>query len=712
MHAFEHLTEKPALIASHVAPEASNLAPDASDLAPDASDLVSDASNLAPDGSVLAPDASDHSPDASVLAPDASDLVSDASDLAPNASNLDPDASDLVPDASNLAPDASHLAPEVSDLAPDASDLVPDASDLVPDASDLVPDASDLVPDASDLAADASDLARDASDLTPDASNLVPDASGLALYASNLGPGATDLTPDASNLVLDASNLVPDASDLAPEADDLAPDGSVFAPDANDLVADGSDLAANSRDLALKANDLAPEAVDLSPDASVLAPDGSNFAPDDSDLPRVASNLDLDTKIDKFKLDGNKAFQEDCLEEALDTSSFTINLAQGCNKPFYLSLFTKRSMDCTLEEWENALKDANDYITRRPYSWKGYALKALALDGLNKEGSADLKDNASAEIAAALAFYYNRVIFTNFPNFVEFFPDLQSRIFICDSVDELLDAMFSQEVETGLLKILVLGSEEYILNSETVDKRWNNCILVGTRKNCFVSLKSNYNISLLKCMLTNLSFSFNECQLHCLPDSLVKILNCNFTSCDDDRETIKTEGIFIAEQCSFTRSPLVCSKQSRALVHDCWFCDSAKYGLRVNDGGTLKVENSRIYNNGGHGLIVQSSECIAVSCDIHDNGYDGIIVNQSKNVSLIHNNVYNNNGNGIRMYESPVDVKKNNLLYQHMSTQILRFFVILTVKIVTGAKASQFKSMRFRNYCKFSCTSGSVCPRA
>ena len=30
------------------------------------------------------------------------------------------------------------------------------------------------------------------------------------------------------------------------------------------------------------------------------------------------------------------------------------------------------------------------------------------------------------------------------------------------------------------------------------------------------------------------------------------------------------------------------------------------------------------------------------------------------------------------------------------------------MKIVTGAEASQFKSMLFRNYCKFSCPSGSV----
>ena len=32
------------------------------------------------------------------------------------------------------------------------------------------------------------------------------------------------------------------------------------------------------------------------------------------------------------------------------------------------------------------------------------------------------------------------------------------------------------------------------------------------------------------------------------------------------------------------------------------------------------------------------------------------------------------------------------------------------MKIVTGAKACQFKNMCFRNYCKFSCTSSFVCP--
>ena len=484
--------------------------------------------------------------------------------------------SDPAPDASYLALDARNLAPQASDLAPDTGDLAPDGSVLAPDDSDLAPDGSVLVPEACDLAPDASDLA----------------------------PDASDLASDASDLASDARNIAPQASDFAPEVGDLAPDGSVLSPD--DSV-------------------LAPQANNFAPDASDLAPGASDLAPEASDLAPESSNLDIDKKIYKFELDGNKAFKEDSFEEALDASS-TINLAQGCNKKFYPLLFSKRSMEeFTVEEWENALKNANDYITRFPYSWEGYALKALALVVLNKEVSADLNDNVNAEIAAALAFYHNRGIFAKFSVFVESFPDLQSRIFICDSVDELLDAMFSQEVETGFLKILVLGSEQYILNySETLDKSWNNCVLVGTRINCSVSLKSNHNISLLKCMLTNLSFCFKEGCLHCLPDSFVKILNCNFTSCDDDGG-IRTEGVFNAEQCSFTRTPLVCSKQSRAVVHDCSFCNSAKNGLCVNLGATLRIENSRIYNNGFRGLFVYKSECVAVNCDIHDNGDDGMV---------------------------------------------------------------------------------------
>ena len=133
-----------------------------------------------------------------------------------------------------------------------------------------------------------------------------------------------------------------------------APVASDLAPDASDLVPDVSDLAPEVSNLAVEDSGIAAEAGDLVPDASDLAPELSKLAP---------------------------------------------------------LLLTNRSMVyLKLEQCENALTDANDYITRRPYCWKGYALKALALGGLNKDVSAELNDKASAEIAAALAFYHNRFL--------------------------------------------------------------------------------------------------------------------------------------------------------------------------------------------------------------------------------------------------------------------------------------------------------------
>jgi parallel beta-helix repeat protein len=477
----------------------------------------------------------------------------------------------------------------------------------------------------------------------------------------------------------------------ASEADGLALEaGFTFEAD---VASEACDLSPEAG-FACEASDIAPE-VGFTSEAGFasvgadLAPGASNVAPWVSDLVPEAGDLDLEKNPDESELGGNKAFEQGCYEEALDP------------KQFNPLLLTRRPMlYIKLEQCEHALKYANEYITRRPYCWRGYALKSLALDGLNKEvsadqndkASADLNDKASAEIEASLAFYYNRGIFADMPILVESFPDLQRRIFTCDSVDELLDAMFSQEVETDLLKILVLGSEEYILNnSETVDKPWNNCILVGTRKNFPFSLKSNYDISLLKCMLSNLSFCFNECGLHCLPDSFVKILNCNFTSFGDyagdddyygydyddyddsddeyfyvgnnggDDETIKTEGVFNAEKCSFTRIRLVCEKQSRAVLHDCSFCNNAKDGLRVEEGATLEMKKSRIYNNAGDGLMIDESVCVAVNCDIYGNGKNGVHLYHSDNVTLTGNNVYKNNMNGIHIVESQAHVRENRL---------------------------------------------------
>ena len=376
-------------------------------------------------------------------------------------------------------------------------------------------------------------------------------------------------------------------------------------------------------------------------------------------LTEKPGGLDLDeseASIEKLRLDGNENFEEGRHKEALHAYSCAINLAQDCKNTFNPLLLTDRAeVYIKLKQYEDALKDANDYITRRPDCWRGYARKALALDGLNEK--------VSAEIAAALAFYHNRAIFSDFSPFKESFFHLQKSIFVCDTVDQLQKVIFSQEVETG---VLVLGSEEYILNSETVAKTWNHCILVGTKKNCSVSLKSDYVIPLLKCMLTNLSFHLINSQLMCIPGSFVKILNCNFISYHGEMPAVTTMGDLSAEQCNFMGSNdagLVCVGPSNAVVVDCSFSNNGKAGLVVSEGATLIVKSSRMYNNGRDGLRIlgsKTSKCVVINCDINHNCNAGIRMILSKDVTLIRNSIFGNEV-GIVMLNSESYIRENSV---------------------------------------------------
>ena len=255
---------------------------------------------------------------------------------------------------------------------------------------------------------------------------------------------------------------------------------------------------------------------------------------------------DLAENVKKLKMVGNKHFKECRYKEALDAYTSAINLARNCKHACNpLSLTNRATVYIKLEQYEKALEDANDYITRCPNCWRGYARKALALHGLHEK--------MCAEIAASLAFYYSNPIFSDFAPFKETFSDLQRRIFVCDSVAELQEAIYSQNVDENVSNILVLGSEEYIFNFNTFVQPWNNCILVGAGKN-YVSLKSNKEVLLLKCMLTNLSFYFDKGGLFCIPGSFVKILKCNFTSNDQETVAVAIMGDFDAEHCNFTDS--------------------------------------------------------------------------------------------------------------------------------------------------------------
>ena len=364
---------------------------------------------------------------------------------------------------------------------------------------------------------------------------------------------------------------------------------------------------------------------------------------------------DLVKRIEKLKMDGNKHFKEHCYKEALYAYSSAINLARDWKDVFDPLLLTNRAtVYIKLKEYESALKDANDYITRRPDCWRGYARKALALHGLDAK--------ISAEIAASLAFYYNTVIFSDFKPFKETFLELQRHIVVCDSINELQEAIFSQSVNDGVSKILVLGLEEYILNSGAFVQSWNNCILVGARRNP-VSLKSNDNILLLKCMLMNLLFYFDKGGLCCVPGSFVKILKCNFTSNDEKKVAVTIKGDFNAEDCYFTSSciGLTCTGQGNAVVVDCSICNNRSVGFDVSEGGTLNLKGSRVCNNTNCGLYIGSETSCSVFDCVQDNAGIGIASEHSKSVFIVRNNVFCNDTMGLFVMNSDVEIRENNV---------------------------------------------------
>ena len=396
--------------------------------------------------------------------------------------------------------------------------------------------------------------------------------------------------------------------------------------------------------------------------------------------PRVVTEgLDLQElkeKVEKLRLEGNKNFKDGLYQEAVEAYSAGIDMSKG-TPAFDPLLFTNRaSAYIKLNQCDAALKDANEYILRFPDCWKGYARKALALD-----------DKVSAEVAAALASYYFRLkdgscIFSEYRPFKGSFPELKKRIYICDTVDQLKEALVLSNA-SDCLQVIVLGSKEYNLKPSmsifmpltglldpskgfTISMR--NCIMVGAKSDGSVIIKFEENMGfnlLEKCMLANLSFSIDNGQILSSPKSWVKTLNCNFSSNNARSAAVGAQGVFNAERCSFTdckAGGLLCVGPGEMVVDNCTLSRNVKAGLEVRENGKLFVRNSRMYYNGLDGLLIgpRAEKCDVFDCYIYHNDREGIAaLDASKQIKLTRNHVYGNDENGIFVRNSEVNIREN-----------------------------------------------------
>ena len=377
-----------------------------------------------------------------------------------------------------------------------------------------------------------------------------------------------------------------------------------------------------------------------------------------------SASRDLKQTVEELKLKGNEKFKEGHFKEAVGaySAAIEISIRTSAFDPFLLT--NRASAYIKLDQLEKALKDANEYITRLPNCWKGYPRKALALD-----------EKVSAEIAAALAYYYfyqnnGRCIFLEYEPFIGAFQGLKERIVICQTADELnaaIDPLTRAATfpDENNLPIVILMKKEYVLATALC---LINCIIVGAKPDSSVTLKfvgKTVMALLRKCMLVNLSFELDMGQVNAQNGSWVKILKCNFTSKNDISAAVASTGVLNAERCAFTgckAGGLLCVGPGEVAVEYCSFSGNGKAGLEVRENGKLTARNSRIYNNHFNGLLIgpSASKCDIFRCDIYHNAQEGIsVLDASHDVSLIRNDVSENEENGVFVRNSEVNIKEN-----------------------------------------------------
>ena len=376
-------------------------------------------------------------------------------------------------------------------------------------------------------------------------------------------------------------------------------------------------------------------------------------------IPNVSDSRDLEQNIEELRLDGNTKFKVGLYKEAVVSYSAAIEMSRGSTALNALLLTNRASAYIKLKQLDAALKDANEYISRFPDCWKGYARKALAVD-----------EKVTAEIAAALACYYlnqkdGRCIFSEYKPFEAAFPGLKERISLCHSVDQLMPALVSFDAQ-DCMRVVVLGSQKYVIKDPLMGVM--NCIMIGTKLDCSVTVKfDNKCVCSLfeKCMLANLSFIINKGQIFAREGSFVKVLNCNFTSNDDISAAVACKGELNAERCNFTNCKaggLLCGGPGSMVVDNCTFSGNVKAGLQVRENGILTVRNSRMYNNNTEGLAIgpKAAKCDVFNCQVYHNAREGIAaIDESKCITLIRNDVFENYESGIYIRNSEVDMREN-----------------------------------------------------
>ncbi|XP_028408780.1 uncharacterized protein LOC114531345 [Dendronephthya gigantea] len=378
---------------------------------------------------------------------------------------------------------------------------------------------------------------------------------------------------------------------------------------------------------------------------------------DDLSIPNTSANDFTNSEIETLRLKGNYLFKKSNFEEAIKLYSSCIDKSKEINS-FDPRLFSNRaSAYLRLEQYENALSDAEEYIKHSPDCWKGHARQALALFGLGQKWD--------AMCAAAVAFYHDRNIFDEYKPFKISFPKLKESIHICNEASALASACFHlpRGGYSGMPeKIIVLESGEYSLSLKL---HLDNIILVGVGGDVQISFLDRFGLSNSgNFMAVNISFIFKYGSWVTKPNSLVRVCNCSITSENDHCAFVSSGDLFVKKSCfSNCQNDALRVIHGRARIVDSVFSANNSDGLKVNGekGSTYTtLESCKLYGN-EIGVNVDFGTCDVNGCQMYDNKKFGVAVGKGGKLTLTRNEIFHNDRDGVYLEKSSAKIEENEI---------------------------------------------------
>jgi tetratricopeptide (TPR) repeat protein len=363
-----------------------------------------------------------------------------------------------------------------------------------------------------------------------------------------------------------------------------------------------------------------------------------------------------EAKMKQLHAQGNIYFNSGNVHKAIEFYSSAMAEVSS----FDLKLLCDRALAyINLQQYRDALAVSEKYLLQRPVCWLGFAMKALALHGLNKIWDASR--------FAALAFYHNQNVFRDYQPFIETFSALERRIYICNCSTLLTYFLFkpvsdSQAASEIPGKIIVIEPGDYIVNvghypmtspffiirlpyfALSID----DCIFLGV-DNSKSSAVVRFNTLVCICgrqvMAANVSFVFTLGNWESQPRSITTWLNCAFTSSlEESQDTFLSWGTDTFRNCSFenSQSPGLTVIAGTADVEKCVFSGGEYSGVHVSTCGILEIKESKLHGNETGIYITKApTACNITNCEIFDNKWNGICVTEyTSNVRVENCRIY------------------------------------------------------------------------